>query len=445
MEDINFKNDISSMLEVEVGFKGRFILEQQCQRMEIDSKSISNDDLKELSDGIHQALTGFVGPRKAEMAYAGILEYVNAVDNIKKSYNNSLCLAKSYVVLGDKQYYIKRFDESMRAYRKAQDILVECNKKDLRLECQIKRKLARVLSQSREHYEDAKNEYVKVIELGNLICDYYDVSLGYIGLGTVAWQEEEYTPALEYFNMAHASMEKLGVNSRNEKEKRKRVEGLIHMALADLHLDLQDIERSLSHNERAIDILLDLENYLSVGKLYKKMRMIYQQKKEYDKAINNHKEVAFNAEGTGPMLMEGWTRMNLASLLMEDGKFNQAEEHLSRAYEILSGFDYPEAHSKLHYMYGNFYHKKKELDASEIHFIKSLDSLGENNAPEYIARAQEGLGTLYLFKGEKEKGRNLLNSALAWHEENDNYNEAKRITGLLNDNDDYCPVGIALL
>ena len=94
-------------------------------------------------------------------------------------------------------------------------------------------------------------------------------------------------------------------------------------------------------------------------------------------------------------------------------------------------------------MYGNFYHKNKELDASEEHFIKSLDLSGGDNAPEFFARAQEGLGTLYLFKGEKEKGIELLESALAWHEENDNYNEVKRITGLLNTDDDFRPIGIA--
>ena len=445
MEDINFKDDISSMLEIEIGFKGRFILEQQCQRMGINSKNISNENLVELADNIHQALTGFVGPRKAEMAHRGLLEYIAALDNISTSCNNSLCLARAYVVLGDKRYYIKKFEKSMIAYRNAQDIMLKCNKRDLRLECKIKRKLARVLGQSKEHYADAKKEYEKVIELGNQICDYYDVSLGYIGLGTVAWQEENYTKALEYFNKAFVSMEKLNSNSRNEKEKRRKIEGLIHMAMGDLHLDLQDIERSLIHNEKAIDILLDLENYLGVGKLYKKMRIIYQHKKEYDKAVSNHREVAFDTEGTGPLLMEGWTRMNLASLLMEDGKYNLAEEHLSKAYELISGFDYPEAHSKLHYMYGNFYHKKKELDISEEHFMKSLDILKGSDSPECFARAQEGLGTLYLFKGDNEKGQNLLKSALAWHEDNNNHNEAKRITGLLNNNNDYCPVGIALL
>ena len=159
MEERNFTDDISSMLEVEIGFKGKFILEQQCQRMKIDSKNISKENLMSLSDNIHQALTGFVGPRKAQMAHKGLLEYVNAVENISRACNNSLCLVKSYIVMGDKHYYIKKSQEAMAEYHKAQSILHDCNKKDLRLECKIKRKLARVMSNSKEHYNDARKEY----------------------------------------------------------------------------------------------------------------------------------------------------------------------------------------------------------------------------------------------------------------------------------------------
>ena len=445
MEDTNFKDDISSMLEVEIGFKGKFILEQQCRRMEIESQNITRENLIELSNNIHQALAGIVGPRKAQMARKGLLEYVNAIENINKSCNNSLCLVKSYIVLGDKRYYIKKFDEAMRVYMQAQKILHDCNKKDLRLECKIKRKSARILSHSKEHYNDAIKEYEKVIELGNLISDRYDVSLGYLGLGNIAWQDGDYSLAIEKYNNATENMEKMPSSTRNEKVRRKRVEGLVHMALADLHLDLNDVERAVNHNEKAIDILLDLENFLEVGKLYKKMGMIYQQKKEYEKALNTHKNVDFGNQDSGPLLMEGWTRMNLASLLIEDGKYNLAEEHLSKAYDIISDFDYPEAHSRLHYMYGNYYHKKKELDDSENHFLKSLDYIRGKNAPEYFARAQEGLGTLYLYKGEKERGATLLKSALAWHEDNKNTPEIKRISGLLNNHDDYKPIGIAMM
>ncbi len=445
MSDIRFAQDISSMLEIEIGFKGKFILEQQCQQLKINPNEIGLNNLDDLVENIYVTVAGFVGPNRAKMVERGLVEYIEAVKNINKSRNNSLCLVRSHIVLGDKRFYIRKYNEAMESYVTAKNILHKCRKKDLRLECVSRRKLARILSHSKEHYSDALHEYEKSIELGNRLGDWYDVALGHIGLGNIAWQQGDYNGALENYGKASENMEKLPSNTRDEKVRKEKINALIQMARADLHLDINETEKAIDYNERAIEINLDLENYIAVEKLYKKMGIIYKQKKEFERMLASQKKEAFISLNSGPLLMEGWTRMNLASLLIEDGKYNLAEEHLSKAYEIISDFDYPEAHSKLHFIYGNVYQKKNKPEVSENHFLKSLEFLNGKNAPEFYARAQEGLGTLYICRGEKEKGLGLLKSALVWHQNNNNTRDAERLSGLIRNNDEYKPIGIALI
>lgn len=444
MEDTFLKDDLYSMLEFEAGFKARFILDQQCRRMGIGPDDISRGNVAELVENIFRALSVSLGRRKSEGVYQWVMEYVKALADMDASPLPTLQKARAFVTLGDKRFHVRNFEGSMGAYRDALLVLLNNNRRDLWLECRVKRKLARVLSQAKSHYEDAKMEYRKVIELGAQINDHYDTALAYLGLGSVHWLEDDSDLAQENYNRAWVSLQSIDTQSREERERAMRVESLIHSAFADMYLGLQDMEQSVAHNEKAIAIQMELENYLGVERLYAKMRAIYQQKKDVDIAVTMHRGVAFD-NGYGSNLMEGWTRMNLASLMIESGNYSQAEEHLSKAYDLLSAFDYPEAQSKLHCVYGKYYYGKRDLEASESHYMKSLEALGDNAEPECFARAREGLAALYMCKGDKEKGCELLRSALVWHERNNNLGEVKRINELISELDGYCPIGIALL
>ena len=87
--------------------------------------------------------------------------------------------------------------------------------------------------------------------------------------------------------------------------------------------------------------------------------------------------------------------LNLANLLIKEGQLEQAGKYLIRASSILAKFNDEEAQSKLHYMYGEFYQKKRNWETSETHFKTSLESMSNVDCPESLARVQEGLGTLY--------------------------------------------------
>ncbi len=446
MTESFLKEELITMLEMEIGFCGKFILQKQCEVYGLDSEDdIELKDLRELSKNIKNAISGFIGERKSKLVFRSLLEYSKALEILADPTSAIMDRINAHMVTGDKRLILRKFKASEDAYRDAYDLFQDSQYSgNKRMKMKIKRKLARVLGTDPNGHEMAIKEYYGVISIGKKHHNHYDVALSYCGLGWIASKDNDDQLSLEYYEKALVAIEKLNEQNKMNREKKIRVKSIINAGLADIYMNMNYIDKAIDLTESAIDFNLQLDNFVRVGELYDKMAQIYEQKRDYEKAISGYKQVIMNTKEGGTLLTEGWTLINLASLLINEGKFDQAGEYLQRSSKILSKFDDDEAQSRLHYMYGEYYQKLRKWDSSESHFKISLKNMENIDSPESLAQVQEGLGTLYHIIGESEKATPLLNSALSWYEKVDDKKSIKKISLLIN-NSEYVPLGISIL
>jgi tetratricopeptide (TPR) repeat protein len=84
-------------------------------------------------------------------------------------------------------------------------------------------------------------------------------------------------------------------------------------------------------------------------------------------------------------------------------------------------------------MWGKFHRERCEWNQGIERFRKSVDYVQNENAPDYLAMAEEEFGTLYQKKGDLEKAKELLESALAWYKQKEDTIHIERIEGQLKE------------
>ena len=58
MEKIDLRQELTLLLEKEIGFSGKFILEKQCKNLDIDLNNIGPENLTPLANKINWAIRG---------------------------------------------------------------------------------------------------------------------------------------------------------------------------------------------------------------------------------------------------------------------------------------------------------------------------------------------------------------------------------------------------
>ncbi len=438
MDNIDLKDELTTLLEKEIGFTGKFILEKQCQRINIKPDDINASNLGILADQIHWAVKGFTGSKKAEEIKRGILEYKRAIDTISDDEKNvgkeenSGDLIEAQLTICEKRLAVSKIDGATEAVRKALDIFENSDlKDDLNLKARVKRHLARALGQTKASREEAIKTYEEVIDIARESNNAYEESLAWHGLGLLSWRVGEHVKSKERYDKALKVLKTMKAVSKTEKYKKQRVEGRIHSGLGNTYLDLLEMEKSIKHNELAIEIYTKQEDFAGVGLVYNNVSRVYEEMGNFRKAIDGYERGIHHCHDAGSLRMEGWTMTNLASTLIEDGRVDEAEEHLYKAQRILADFSDPIAHSKLHCMYGKYYRERKEWGDSESHFKQSIAFVIYETSPDYLALAQEEFGLMHYKKGDKDNARKYLEDALEWYIKKNETTRIEKIKSIL--------------
>lgn len=420
MNNHDLKEELISLLEREVGFTGKFILQKQCQHLDIDPDDISPEDLAPLSKQIHWAIRSFTGDKKADEIKKGIMQYKGALETVADDEmgddGDPIGSIKAQLTIGEAKMTMGKNDESEIAFRKAAEIYKSNDLDDASLWAKIIRKLAQLISAKKEGREEAKELYRGIIAQGmddeDLI---YDVALAWNGLGSLFWRKGEHKESLIHYTEALGIIKGLQAVSKNERRKKKRAMATIHLGLGNTHLDLLNMEDSIEHNKKAIVLFRDLEDFAGVGLIYNNLARVYEEMERFTEAIDGYERGIRYLKDGGSLRMEGWTMTNLASALVEIEKPKEALPHLKKASKILSNFTDPIAHSKLHCMYGKYYSAVMDFKESENHFNKSISFIANENSPDYLAIAQEEMGKMYFSMGRMEKAEELLKAAMDWY------------------------------
>lgn len=419
MAEFDLKHELTLLLEKEIGFTGKFILEKQCKNLKLDFAHLDSKDLTSLANQICTALRGYVGEKRAEEIKKNILDYRKALETVtgkEANPDDPAFMIEAQITIADNKLAIGMLKDAEAALRDAKSLLAKCDERERNvLEAKVSRHLARALSREKASIMEAEAEYGKAIKLGESAGQHYEVALSWNGLGAISWRAGQHKKALEYYNNALIEIERIPAESRRDKVGKQNAEAIIKAGLGNVYLDLLDMDKAIQNCEEAIEIFKELGNWAEVGRVYNNLARVYEETGKFNLAIDRYERGIRHSKDAGELRMEGWTLTNLASALIEDGKVSEALPHLERSEKLLANFKDPVAHSKLHCMWGKYYREKGDWKAGIEHFTKSMEFVREENAPDYLATAEEEFGIMYLKMGDKEKALTLLNSALTWY------------------------------
>ena len=88
MEKMDLRHELTLLLEKEVGFTGKYILEKQCKSLNIEVDNIDSEKLEPLADRITWAIKGYTGDKRAEDIKRGILDYRKALQTVDSAMEN---------------------------------------------------------------------------------------------------------------------------------------------------------------------------------------------------------------------------------------------------------------------------------------------------------------------------------------------------------------------
>ncbi len=437
MEEMDLKQVLTLLLEKEVGFTGKFILEKQCRSLEIDLTHLSYDELEMLAKKVTWAIRSYTGEKRAEEIRKDILDYSKArdvVDNAIARSEEPENVIEAKLTIADNKMTVGLLDEALEALETAKLYLEGMRKSDARLyEVRITRLTAKTLAKSVEKLDDAKVQYEAAIRMGKGTGQHYDIALSWAGLGAISWRFGEHKKALKNYNCALNALAPYEVQSRNDKIKKKAAEALMKSGLGNVYLDLQDYDASIKFNEESIEIFKVLDNGAEIGRVYNNLARVFEEMENYPRAIDRYELAIKHTRESGELRMEGWARTNLASTLIEFGRLDDAREHLDRGDRVLRDFSDPIAHSKLNCMWGKYYRERGEWSNSIEYFQKSIELVENIQSPDYLAISQEEFGIMYLKKGEPEKAKPLLEKALEWYEEKGETTRIENTTSYLKE------------
>ena len=437
MEELDLKQELTLLLEKEIGFSGKFILEKQCKVLDIDPDHICCDDLEPLAEKVTWAIKSYTGEKRAEQIHKDILEYrkaLDVVDNAVARKEEPANIIEAQLMIANKKLAVGMADEAIAELNIARGYLNDLSKWDAQIfEVKILRLSARALSRSVEKLDDAREKYNIAIRKGIGTNQHYDVALSWTGLGSISWRLGMHNDALDKYNKALKALGPFAAQSKNEKIKKKAAKALMKSGLGNVYLDLLNYDASIKNNEEAINLFKALDNSAEVGRVNNNLARVYEEMENYPMAIDRYERAIKHTRDSGELRMEGWALTNLASTLIEFGKVSEAREHLVRAEKVLRDFKDPIAHSKLNCMWGKYHREKAEWRNGIERFKKSIEFIKTARSPDYLALAQEEFGILYIKKEDAEKAIPLLEEALAWYLEKGETNRVDKITTQLEE------------
>ena len=118
MENSNLKEELTMLLEREIGFSGKFILQKQCRDLHIDLDKLDAKSLEPLANRVSKAIKGYTGEKRAEEIRMGILEYRKALETIEApstEKKNVTEMMEAQITVADKKIIIGVLDDAITA------------------------------------------------------------------------------------------------------------------------------------------------------------------------------------------------------------------------------------------------------------------------------------------------------------------------------------------
>ena len=272
-----------------------------------------------------------------------VIKYNLELLEVHSSTNNIDGMAETYNEIGAKQYYLKRFFESLESYNKA-------------------------------------------LELYKTIKDSSGIIQTFNNIGLIHSNQNNYNQALEYYNKVLLMEEKI-----------KNAYGVVSAQtnIGNLHSDMGENEKALEAHEVALTINTQLQDSLGMSDSYNNIGEIHFKNNEIERALHFYnlalelKEAIYDSRGMANAYN------NIGAIYLSQDKWELAKELQLKALDIQKDLGDPQGRVFSLNALGNISLKENALEDAKKYFIESRDLSKRFDFHSDLRDAYKGLATTY--------------------------------------------------
>lgn len=269
------------------------------------------------------------------------------------------------------------------------------------------------------HYAD---EMILIAERLDSV-DY--VASGYMQKGSALRLKGDLSQALENFFTAA----EIVVKSENRK-----MLGSINVAIADVYSVMDNHERSISYYRKAIGILEEVRDSVSLASAYLNAGDEYFNYGELDSALLYFSRSGEIFNAVDYQIGKAYNLGNIGLVYAEQGRNREAEKNITQAVKLLEKLgDYYAVSVYLTYM-SDIYRDKGDYESAMNFAFRSLELAESNGLKEQISDANLKLSELYEASGDTDKAFDYYKEYIHYR---DSVSNVKAVEQMANIRADY--------
>ncbi len=309
------------------------------------------------------------------------IESYERLNDIDKKEKKELYI-KALEGLGDVEHLIAKYDESIKRYEKIKDICVDDIEKIHNATYQIVLNI--ILG--KDDIDNAK-KIIKELLLEIDRIKEKDLFLKSLNiLGVIERRRGNYDDALKYLREGLELSKEL-----NDKEKTC----VFQSNIAHIAYNRGDYDTAIEMFNKSLE-LVDREDMIRLGQIYSNLGLIYQYKKELDKALEYYNLCLKMCEKIGYRKLYAHTLGDIAVIYKEKKDYNTALEYLNMALSILKNIDALRDTGIVISLIGTVYFSLGEFEKSLEYINNSLSIYNKLGDKRLIATSYQKIGEIYI-------------------------------------------------
>jgi predicted ATPase len=273
---------------------------------------------------------------------------------------------------------------------------------DKRLTSLSNRKLGELL-RFKGDYEKARRRFEEALTLSRSIKDSMGIADSYKGLGYLFWRKGDYQKAIEHYDRCIDTARKL---------KDDDLLGVALLEKGNVCNTMGDLDKAMDLYESCVKHLEKANNLSQIARVYNNMGDVCLQKESWSKAMKYFERSRASARNVGGRYMIAWSLFNEAEALANLNKPDEAIEKLRESHDILKVLGDKMGLLAVHKNFAIAHGLKRDWQAAEENFRKSLEMANELNIPDVKAEIHLHWAIMLKAKGEKDEARSNLSTAL---------------------------------
>jgi len=187
----------------------------------------------------------------------------------------------------------------------------------------------------------------------------------------------------------------------------------IYLQLSSLFLTIGNVERARAYNDKALELSIQSKSPIVQSVAYIKRGAIFEYEGLQDSALHYYK-IAHEVNSKTRFKRQSFNSIfNIATIYIEQGKLNKAEEMLFNNGKEFKDFNNPHSEWQYNLVLAKYYYAREEFDIAELRIDKYINIVEDKSRPLSLISAAK-VGALISQKlNNQKKYKRLINLAHA--------------------------------